>query len=589
MPTVAPKLKPVAGRTADIIKAEDFRPGELVNALPIAIAIFRKHDGSAPVVSFANTAFEAFGGYGPHAALGLTADRIAGFDPAAGLAERLEHVFSTGEQTQFDITPTSQVTGRYHACTLYPIRPGVAADGDTPPTHVFATILDVTAEKLAQRQMLHSAYHDELTGLPNRLLFLEKLEAAVARARKEKNQQVAVLSLNLDRFQQVNESLGHAAGDELLTALARRLMKALRIGDTLARLSGDEFAILVDGIQSADEAMVVAGRIHLEMRAPFNIGGLELHMSISSGIASTIDGSCHHEDLMRDADFAMHRAKALGKARIEVYHSEVHGKARHLFQLESELRLALDATELALHYQPLFDLQTGALAGFEALARWPHPKRGMVSPAEFIPIAEDTGLIVPLGRWALGAACRQIRLWRDTLGEAAGGLTMAVNVSSIQFARDHLVDLVTEALVENGLPGSALTLELTESAIVENPERTRTILQQLKALDVEIAIDDFGTGYSSLAHLQRFPIDKIKLDRTFINEMAESPGHRKLTAALMMLAHSLDKSVVAEGVETVEQRDMLHEMGCQFGQGYFFSRPLDPAAATRLLTSGHSA
>jgi diguanylate cyclase (GGDEF)-like protein len=579
MSTMTPSRKRPPQLQAVSVPTSDLKPEDLVNSLPIAMAIFRRVAGGEPVISFANCAFEDFAGYSRHAALGLTPDRVNGFDASINLAERIRTALATGQQAHFDVAPVSAQSVRLHACTLYPI-----ASPSGPCDHVFATILDVTSEKLAQKQMVQAAYHDELTGLPNRLLFLDKIEESVSRLQSAgAAHATAIMSLNLDRFQLVNESLGHSAGDQLLTALSLRLMKALRVGDTLARLSGDEFAVLMDGIDSLEEALVVAGRISLEMRAPFHISGLDLHMSISIGVASTLDGSAHPEDLMRNADFAMHRAKALGKARTEVYHPDLHGRARNLFQLEGELRRAIDANQLALHYQPLLDLSTGAVIGFEALARWPHETRGMVSPAEFIPIAEETGLVVPLGRWALRAACRQLRVWRDTFGDAAKDLSMAVNVSSIQFARDSLVDVVTEALVDNGLPGAVLTLELTESAIVENPERTKAILQQLKGLDVEIAIDDFGTGYSSLAHLQRFPIDKIKLDRTFINQMTESPSNRKLTEALLMLARSLDKSVVAEGIETDHQRQMLKDLKCQFGQGFLFSKPLDTETASEFL------
>ncbi|MEO6708096.1 MAG: EAL domain-containing protein, partial [Planctomycetota bacterium] len=423
-----------------------------------------------------------------------------------------------------------------------------------------------------------------LTNLPNRALFIDRLRQALRRASRRKDYLFAVLFLDIDRFKMVNDSLGHMAGDRLLVMIARRLELSLRPGDTVARLGGDEFTVLLDDIRDVTDATRVADRIQRELEMPFNVGGQELFTSASIGIALSATGYEKPEDILRDSDTAMYKAKSLGKARYSMFDTGMHERAVVLLQMEADLRRAIERSELRVHYQPILSLQTGHITGVEALARWQHPLRGLVSPAEFIPIAEETGLILPIGRWVLVEACRQMVLWRDTLG-AEHPLEVAVNLSGRQLALPDIVAQIGEVLRETGLEPSRLRLEITESVVMEHPEMVSTMLQELRLLGVKLSIDDFGTGYSSLAYLQRFPADTLKIDRSFVSPMGSRGENSEIARTIVTIGHNLGMRVVAEGVETAEQLAHLRGLDCEGAQGYFISKPLSSEDTERLIAS----
>ena len=437
---------------------------------------------------------------------------------------------------------------------------------------------EVAERKQVEQQLLHNAFHDGLTGLANRALFMDHLQLALGRAQRHETYRFAVLFLDLDRFKVINDSLGHMAGDQLLVEIARRLETVMRPGDTVSRLGGDEFAILLDDLRDVCEAEAVAGRLQRELAASCNLVGHEVFTTASIGIALSSADYHRPEDLLRDADTAMYRAKKLGKARYEVFEQSMHARAMDLLGLERDLRGAVERGELFLQYQPIVSLDTGALRGFEALVRWQHPERGLIPPAKFIPIAEETGLILPIGRWVLGEACRQMRQWQ-LLSPADGQLPINVNLSGKQFMQPDLLDQIQAVLRETGLDPRSLKLEITESVVMDNIETATDTLEQLRALGVELGIDDFGTGYSSLSYLQRFPVGTLKIDRSFISRITESDGTAEIIRTIMKLAQTLGMDVVAEGVETEQQRAQLRALECESGQGYYFSMPMDRDAA----------
>jgi diguanylate cyclase (GGDEF)-like protein/PAS domain S-box-containing protein len=450
---------------------------------------------------------------------------------------------------------------------------------DGQPVGVQGIARDITERKQAEEQLRQHALSDALTGLPNRLLLTDHLRLAVEQTRRHPAHLFAVLFLDLDRFKMINDSLGHSLGDQLLVAIARQLERALRAGDTVARLGGDEFAILLNDLAHFDDAIRVADRVLNELKLPFNLDGHEVFTSASIGIALSNNRYETAEDVLRDADTAMYRAKAEGKARYEVFDMVMHARVVALLQLENDLRRAIERAEFCLHYQPIVTLADGRVRGFEALVRWQHPERGLVRPGEFIPVAEETGLIVPLGRWVLQAACAQMRRWQQ-LSPAHRDLRLSVNLSGKQFAQADLCEQIEHTLAVTGFDPHCLQLEITESVLMENATNIVPMLSHLRALGVELALDDFGTGYSSLSYLRRFPIQTLKIDRSFMRGDEESA---EIVRTIILLARNMRKDVVAEGVETPSQLATLRALDCPYAQGYLFSPPQDAATAEKLL------
>jgi diguanylate cyclase (GGDEF)-like protein len=432
------------------------------------------------------------------------------------------------------------------------------------------------------RTQLTARRADPLTGLPNRVLFMDRLSQLIARnAAAAGDVDFAVFFLDVDRFKVINDSLGHVAGDELLAGIARRLEQSLRCTDTvarfdgectLARLGGDEFTVLLTGIGRAADARVVAERLVAAVAKPFDLQGREVVVSVSIGVVMCDARYRQAEDMVRDADTAMYRAKDLGKARCEIFDTSMLAAAEERLHIESDLRRAIDRDELRLHYQPIVALAGQQLCGFEALLRWQHPTRGLVSPADFIPIAEETGLIVPIGLWALREACRQMRAWDREFPECAN-LTVNVNLSARQCRHPDLVSDVAGVLAETGLPPERLKLEITETAVLDDADTVVDVLTALRALGVQLGLDDFGMGYSALSYLQRLPVQTIKIDRSFVSGI-ENAGNLEIVRAILSLASGLAMNVTAEGVETADQAAQLKELACEFGQGFYFDKPL---------------
>ena len=444
------------------------------------------------------------------------------------------------------------------------------------------TVEDITANRAGQERLLHDALHDRLTGLSNRALFMDRLERAFARLERHPKLLFAVLFLDFDRFKNINDSLGHLAGDQLLKAIAQRLQECLRPGDTVSRFGGDEFALLLEDVNDLSGATLVAERVQNAMKQPFQLGTQQVFSSASIGIALGHGDYERAEDLLRDADMAMYRAKARGKARHEVFDAEMHTRAVALLQLETDLRWAIERGEFRLYYQPIVKLDGGNIVGFEALIRWQHPQRGLVSPAEFVPIAEETGWIVPIGKWVLEEAYAQLARWQAEVG-LAKPLSMSVNLSGKQFSQPDLISIIESVLRESAIAPGNLKLEITESAIMEDAQTVTNRLLELRELGVKLGLDDFGTGYSSLSYLHRFPLDTLKIDRSFVARLLEDGENREIVRTIVTLGKNLGMDVVAEGVEEAQQLRDLRGLDCQHGQGYFFARPLPADEAFDIL------
>ncbi|PKO59759.1 MAG: hypothetical protein CVU25_01415 [Betaproteobacteria bacterium HGW-Betaproteobacteria-19] len=438
---------------------------------------------------------------------------------------------------------------------------------------------DIGQQKAAESRIRFLAHYDTLTELPNRSHLLLKLGEAQERCQRH-SEQLAVLVLDLDRFKYVNDSLGHHAGDQLLQAVSKRFMCCVRAEDTVARTGGDEFVILLSSLSERDQVLTLAERVLAALREPFHIRGQQLTISPSIGIALYPDDGTDAETLIKHADAAMYQAKEEGRNAYRFYDRKLSHHVSERLVIENELRLALERGEFIVHYQPQLDVASGEITGMEALLRWQHPERGLVAPNQFIPIAEDSGLIVPLGAWVLRAACRQARAWRD-----AGliDVVMAVNLSARQFDQQDLPELIASVLDMSGLPPDRLELELTESLVMRDPERSSAALARCKALGLKIAVDDFGTGYSSLAYLRRFPIDRLKIDRSFIKDIVDEPDDAAIAQTIIAMAHSLRLTVVAEGVEDEDQLRLLRGWKCDMYQGFLSSRPLSGDGITALL------
>ncbi len=441
-------------------------------------------------------------------------------------------------------------------------------DGKDQPYRIAGALIDISARML----------FDGLTGLPNRSFFADRVTDAIAQG---ESHLFAVLLVDLDRFKVVNESLGHAAGDRLLIATSRRLETCVRPEDTIARISADEFAVLLDGLEAPEEASRVADRIRQVLSQPVCVGEQEVWCSASVGIVSSRKGHDAAEEMLRDANTALHRAKKAGTARQETFETQMHLETVNRFQIERDLRSAIQNDEFHVVYQPIIDLRDGSVSGFEALVRWIHPKRGFVSPVDFIPVAEDAGLVAQIDRWVLETAAEEAMKWQ----EVGRDVVLSVNVSSKQFDLDGLVEHVTGVLEDTGLLPQCLKLEITESAVMDQPEAAARMLEEVKAMGVRLALDDFGTGYSSLSHLHRFPFDTLKIDRSFVSLMGEEGQDPEFVRVMLALADSLSMDAVAEGIETELQWQVLADFGARYGQGYYFARPLPAEDAERLVLS----
>jgi len=551
------------GAQPHVATAED---AALLGALPIAAAVISQSDDGTIRVLAHNSRFSET--VDQSTCTALEWDRAECLK-AGPIAELLTGFFAgTDPVGELDFRDGDGVAARYFGIKLAPLP---RDEGAAP--RCLLSVVDRTIEMQAERTLRAEMLRDSLTGLPNRLAFTEAIEKAGDKVSRDLEH--AVLVVDMLRFSRINESMGSLAGDELLITFARRLILALRGGDVLARTGGNEFGVLVSLRRGVEDALKAAERIQEVMTTPFKLSDLEIRIECAIGVA-LMDAHQDPEELFRNAQFAVKQAKQAGKP--QVYEPREASLARRRFSIETELRRALEKDQLKLSYQPLIDLKSGEVAGFEALARWTHEDRGEISPSEFIPVAEESGLILTLGRWAMDKATRTLAEW----DQAAGGrlpFYVAVNLSAIQVARDDIAAVVADALKASGLTGDRLTLELTESSIVQDPARATRVFEGLKALDTTVAMDDFGTGYSSLAYLQRLPIDALKIDRSFVSGMMVDPDSVAIVRAVLSLADALGMSTTAEGIETVELATTLAALGCASGQGYYFAKPLEPEAA----------
>jgi diguanylate cyclase (GGDEF)-like protein len=433
-----------------------------------------------------------------------------------------------------------------------------------------------------QQQLVRQALHDALTGLPNRTLFMEHLQKALQRNQRNKDYLFAVLFIDLDRFKIINDNWGHAVGDKILIAISGILRECSRDLDTVARLSGDEFTILLEDLQDFRDAIAIAERLLDKLTSPIHLDDLQIFSGASIGIVLNSTNYQNGVDLLRDADIAMYRAKALGKGRYTIFDREMYAQTVHLSQLETDLRLALKRQEFVLYYQPIVSLRTSKVQGFEALLRWEHPNKGLILPGDFIAIAEDTGLIVPIGEWVLREACQQLRTWQEKFTDASS-VHISVNLSSRQIKQFDFVDKLARILADTGLHGKNLRLELTETMLMDRGEKTIELLNRIKQKQVRLSIDDFGTGYSSLSYLHRFPIDTLKIDRSFVSSIDTEEKNCEIVKTIITLAHSLNMSAIAEGVETDYHLNYLKKLGCEAAQGCLFSKPVNVDLAEAII------
>ncbi len=442
---------------------------------------------------------------------------------------------------------------------------------------------EIAQHQHTQQELTHQALHDALTGLPNRPLFKEHLQKSLQRCQRKEDYLFAVLFIDLDRFKIINDNWGHAVGDRLLVKISRILKECSREIDTVARLSGDEFTILLEDLRDTTDAIAVAERILERLSFSIDLEERKVFTGASIGIVLGSTQYQNSEDVLRDADIAMYRAKALGKGRHAIFDHEMYAQTAHLSQIETDLRLAIERQEFLLHYQPIVSLSTGTVTGFEALVRWQHPDGRLIYPNDFIEIAEDTGLIVPIGEWVLQEACSQLRRWQDQMPYATS-LHMSVNLSGRQIQQFDFIDKLKNILANTGLNGESLRLELTETMLMDHGNKTIQLLSQIKAQDVQLSIDDFGTGYSSLSYLHRFPVNALKIDRSFVNLIDSQGENCEIVKTIVTLAHSLGMKAIAEGVETPNQLMHLRNLGCEAAQGYFFAKPLNCQMAESIIT-----
>ena len=536
---------------------------DYLDALPIAGAIVSVGD-DGPLIDCANEHFRHVAEWDerlgerrtaqiPLLRSGPIATRLAAFLKAADPAH------------QFDTTDGRSIGGRHFTVRFARLRrvPG-------QPPRCLISLIDKTAQVETEKSLRSEMLRDSLTGLPNRLAFNERVDSVLADPNFTEGSH-AVLAVDMTRFSRVNECMGAMAGDELLITFARRLVSALRPSDVLARTSGDEFGILLRLDRGVADAMRAAERIKAVLTLPFRLSELEIRVDCAIGCAVLNHGVSSADEVLRNAQFALKTAKNLGTTQI--YEPTQAQEVRRRFSMETELRHAIEEDGLTLAYQPLIDLSSGKVSGFEALARWTHPESGPISPTEFIPVAEESGLIVQLGRWALDSALRTLHEWDQSTGTILP-LNISVNLSAIQISRDDVPAAVSAALASNGISGSRLTLELTESAIIRDPDRATKALKALQKLDVRVAMDDFGTGYTSLAYLQRLPIDILKIDRSFVSGMIADSDSTAIVRAVLSLARALGMETTAEGIDSEDIAELLTELGCSYGQGFYFAEPL---------------
>ncbi len=525
-----------------------------------------------------NQGFSAITGYSREEIVGQTPRLLHSGRQHGGFYQRIWRAIAAEGQW------SGEIWNRRKNGEVYPewLSIGPIRDVRGEVQHYVGVFTDISIRKESEARIESLAYYDQLTGLPNRVMFSECLSRALGHAARH-GQRLALMTLDLDRFKLINDSLGHAAGDELLRIVRERLESAVRKDDTVARLGGDEFAVLLEGIGGSAGPVVVAQKIQKALAAPAEVKGCEVYATASMGLALYPYDATQPEALMKHADTAMHRAKELGRNNYQFFEAEMNTRSSQRLALETGLRKALDRNEFILYYQPLIETFTGRISGAEALLRWEHPELGLISPESFIPLAEETGLIVPMGEWVLSEACSQARSWMDS---GLPPIRLAVNLSARQFRHGNLTDTVPLVLKGASLDARQLELEITEGVLMEHGRETVEMLESFKGMGINVAVDDFGTGYSSLSYLKRFPIDSLKIDRSFVRDVHKDADNAAIVTAITAMAESLNLSVVAEGVETAEQLGFLRDHACHRIQGYYFSEPLAPRAFATFLAAG---
>ena len=540
---------------------------QIIENVPVMIAV---KEATSRKFVLANRAVEAIWGISRAEALGKTVHEIFPQAQADMIDRTDDEVMRSDRPLILDAHPNMSPAGALRTVTSKRL---AVRDNDGKPQYLISVVEDVTERKVAEERFAYLAHYDALTDLPNRVLFREELERSLKFVHR--GQRLAVLNLDLDNFKAINDTLGHPVGDELLKNVALRLRSCLRETDIIARLGGDEFAIIQTNIADPIDVIDLVTRIHEVLREPCDVDGHQLTTDTSIGIALAPDDATDPDQLLKNADLAMYGAKAEGRGKYRFFELVMDARIKERRALEFDLRQAITCGGLELYYQPLVNLRDNNISGCEALLRWRHPERGMISPVEFIPIAEDTGLIIPLGEWVLRTACDEAATW-------PGDIKVAVNVSPIQFKTGNFAQIVVNALAASRLPASRLELEITEAVLIRDDEAALGILHRLRGLGVRIAMDDFGTGYSSLSYLRRFPFDKIKIDRSFIKDISDADGSLSIVQAVVNIAKSRNITTTAEGVETEQQLDLLRALGCTEMQGYLFS-PARPATETLQL------